>query len=414
MTVLWLVLRVRWRRALAPSIAVAILIGGVGGFVLASAAAARRVESAYGRFAAAIDAPDVGLLPGGFCEPTSGTGCEAPPVGANPEVALATVRELPVVEKALLVNAVIPYVIDSEGRPIFGDEDDVNGCADGEGTVQMVATAAGGPKDQVVPFSLDGELPTPGSAKFTLSRATADRVGLQIGDQVQLAGWCDGSGDPIELPAPITLTLSGVSIGPLDVEAPGTGLTIHPSYVDPEVLEAIVAAGLKQESNLMVWLDPNASRASVDESWLRTDRRERLLVRPRVAHVSSNHGSKHKQATDRANRSEQPQQVGIGLQCVLEHNFSIAKVDDGQIGSQRLIHVRPRRVGIQPHDQVRLWFQAGGDHRFEHLWVDVRRVNGVPRFGRFHVERADRYPTLGQRDRREKLNWVAAAVAPTC
>ena len=266
MTVLWLVLRVRWRRALAPSIAVAILIGGVGGFVLASAAAARRVESAYGRFAAEIDAPDVGLLPGGVCVPTSGTGCEAPPVGANPEVALATVRELPVVEKALLVNAVIPYVIDSEGRPIFGTVDDVDGCADGDGTVQMVPAAAGGPKDQVVPFSLDGELPTPGSAKFTLSRATVARVGLQIGDQVQLAGWCDGSGDPIEFLVPITLTLSGVSIGPLDVEAPGTGLTIHPSYVDPEVFEAMVATGLEPQSNLIVWLDPNASRANVDEA----------------------------------------------------------------------------------------------------------------------------------------------------
>ena len=51
MALLWLLLRVRWRRAFAPSLAVALLVGVSGGFVLASAAAAGRVESAYGRFA---------------------------------------------------------------------------------------------------------------------------------------------------------------------------------------------------------------------------------------------------------------------------------------------------------------------------------------------------------------------------
>ena len=33
MAVLWLLLRVRWRRAFAPALAVALLIGGIGGFV---------------------------------------------------------------------------------------------------------------------------------------------------------------------------------------------------------------------------------------------------------------------------------------------------------------------------------------------------------------------------------------------
>lgn len=67
MALLWLLLRVRWRRALAPSLAVALLIGAIGGFVLASAAAARRVENAYRSFVGEIDAPDIGLTPAVDC-----------------------------------------------------------------------------------------------------------------------------------------------------------------------------------------------------------------------------------------------------------------------------------------------------------------------------------------------------------
>ena len=58
-SMLWMSIRARWRRAFAPSLAVALLIGVVGGFVLASVAAARRVEGAYQTLIREIDPSDL-------------------------------------------------------------------------------------------------------------------------------------------------------------------------------------------------------------------------------------------------------------------------------------------------------------------------------------------------------------------
>ncbi len=277
---LWLLLRVRWRRALGPSLAVALLIGGIGGFVLASAAAAIRVETAYGRFVDEIDAPDVGVIPGGNC--TAGIGCEAPSVGPNVPEFLATLRGLAVVEKARLVESVIPFVTDSAGTPIFGSVDDVNGCYDGDRSVQMVSAQPGGPTDQVVPFSLDGKLPTSGSGTVVITRSTANRVGLSIGGEIFLAGRCNSDGEPVEFDAPISLRISGLSIGPLDVESPGTGLTIHPAYVDPVAFEALIAHGAEPQRNVAVWFDPAASPESIEAALTAytviLDFRERQIV----------------------------------------------------------------------------------------------------------------------------------------
>lgn len=268
MAVLWLLLRVRWRRALAPSLAVALLIGGIGGFVLAAAAAARRVESAYRTFAAEIDAPDIAVIPGFECEPIlGGTGCEGPSEAPHPGGVLARVQELAVVEKARLVESIIPFVTNAAGEAIFGTVDDVNGCYDGDRSVQMVPAQAGEPRDQVVPFTLDGEMPTSGSGTVVITRSTASRVGLNIGDEIFLGGMCNGDGDPVLFSAPISMRVSGLSIGPLDVESPGTGLTIHPAYVDPVIFEALVAFGAEPQPNIVVWLDPAASRESIEESF---------------------------------------------------------------------------------------------------------------------------------------------------
>ncbi len=261
---LWLLLRVRWRRALASSIAVAMLIAGVGGFVLASAAAAHRVENAYRRFATQIDAPDLALIPASSCGPTDGTGCGSSSTRLNPDEVLATIRGLDVVEKARLVVSVIPFVTDVEGAPIFGTVDDVNGCYDGDRSVQLVAATNGGPKVQVIPFTLDGEMPTAGSGTVVITRSTANRVGLSIGDEIFLAGRCSNDGDPIVFATPIKLRISGLSIGPLDVDSPATGLTIRPAYVDPVSFAALLADGAEPQQNFAVWLDPTASAGSVE------------------------------------------------------------------------------------------------------------------------------------------------------
>lgn len=284
MAVLWLLLRVRWRRAFAPALAVALLIGGIGGFVLASAAAAMRVETAYGRLADEIDAPDVAVIPAVECGPNTANGCHSDDLsaGTSPGEALATIRGLDVVEKVRLVESVIPFVVDAEGTPIFGTVDDVNGCFDGDRSVQMTPMQEGGPDAQVVPFALEGELPIRGSATVVITRWMANRVGLSIGDEILLAGWCSGDGDPMTFAAPINLRVSGLSIGPLDLESPGTSLTIHPAYVDPVAFEAMIADGAQPQQNIIAWFDPSASRERVEEALsaytITIDFRERHVI----------------------------------------------------------------------------------------------------------------------------------------
>ena len=87
-----------------------------------------------------------------------------------------------------------------------------------------------------------------------LTRATADRVGVGIGDGFTVAGWCTGDGDPIELSEPIDVVVTGVSIGAFDVEPPGSGQTIEPAYVDETVVEALYAADAERPPYNAVWL----------------------------------------------------------------------------------------------------------------------------------------------------------------
>ena len=75
----WLSLRARLRRAWLPSLFIALLIGVVGGFVLAAAAAARRVDFAYEALISEIDAPDLLVIP--RCGSNAITGCTADTVG---------------------------------------------------------------------------------------------------------------------------------------------------------------------------------------------------------------------------------------------------------------------------------------------------------------------------------------------
>jgi cell division protein FtsX len=87
-----------------------------------------------------------------------------------------------------------------------------------------------------------------------LTRATAERVGLGIGDELSLAGWCTGDGDPVELSEPIDLVVTGVSVGPFDVEPPGSGQTIEPTYVDQTVVDALYTGGAEFSTYHAVWL----------------------------------------------------------------------------------------------------------------------------------------------------------------
>ena len=264
---LWLSVRARWRRALAPSLMVALLTGVVGGFVLAAMAAARRVEGSYQTLIHEIEPPDLMVTASCGGARSELTGCQGE-AGAGHDQAQATMeqlRGLSVVDRAQQVKVMRPYLVDADGRALLASSDDPQGCFEDDRDVVGVPLGAGGPLDQVLPFRLEGELPTASDRGLVLSRATTDRVGIGIGDPVRLAGWCSGDGNPIKLTEPIDLRITGLSTGAFDVEPPGTGRVIEPMFVDSSVFQAVVAAGAETSGGVAVWLDRTASAEQVEQ-----------------------------------------------------------------------------------------------------------------------------------------------------
>lgn len=99
MALLWLLMRVRWRRAWAPSLGVCLLIGVIGGFMLASAASARRVGNAYQALIDEIGAPDLAVIP--VCDPiVGGGGCGTPLEQTSGDVVVERLNDIAVVDKA--------------------------------------------------------------------------------------------------------------------------------------------------------------------------------------------------------------------------------------------------------------------------------------------------------------------------
>lgn len=281
MGLLWLLLRVRWRRSLVSSLVVALVIGVIGGYAMAAASSARRVESSYRTLLADIDAPDLAVAPKcvdlvdeNVCLDTEDPQSDA--------LAFERLLAIDIVEQARLFDELLPYFVDADGAPLLATPDNENGCADRDRAVHMVAVGSGGARDQSLPFRLEGDLPLPGSNGVLLTRATAERKGLGIGDTVRLAGWCSWDGDPAELAAVIELQITGLSIGPLDVEPPDTGLAVEPAYVDPVVFEQLASAGAQPQARMLVWLDPRATTQEVAEGLaefqIEIDLRERANV----------------------------------------------------------------------------------------------------------------------------------------
>ena len=254
---LWLSVRARWRRAFGPCLAVALLIGVAGGFTLAAIATARHVDSAYRSLIEEIDPPDLLVTPN-----------QGETLVDEAVVMTGRMSDLPVVDRARPVEVVRPYLVDPAGSPLLATSDNPTGCSEGDRDVLAHGLVEGGPLDQVLPFRLDGALPR-SDAQSVLSRATATRLGLDIGDVVRVAGLCSGDGDPVEIDMPIDLRITGLAIGAFDVEPPGTGRSFESMYVSAAVFEALRAEGA--EGGAAVWLDRSASPTEVGEAFENTN-----------------------------------------------------------------------------------------------------------------------------------------------
>ena len=241
-----------------------MLIGVVGGFVFAAAAAARRVDTAYQALLSEIDAPDLLVFPG--CGNSIAiTGCTGPPSEVDAEQVTAQLSGDEAIEEVRPIGWVRPYLIATDGTPLLAEADNPLGCFDGDRSVGLVGLREGGSREQSLPFRLLGDLPDGDPSGVVLTRATAQRVGVGIGDELSVAGWCTGDGDPVELSEPIRLVVTALSIGAFDVEPPGAGRTIEPTYVDQSVLDALHAAGAERPAYNAVWLRDDSTAAVTRE-----------------------------------------------------------------------------------------------------------------------------------------------------
>jgi hypothetical protein len=101
--------RAELRSGSGPSLALILLLGVLGGAVMAPAAGARRQDSAYPRFLAASGSPDAFVL-----SSTPGSGAPFPPVD------LARVAGLPQVEHATEVKSPFGVAMSSNGDLLWG------------------------------------------------------------------------------------------------------------------------------------------------------------------------------------------------------------------------------------------------------------------------------------------------------
>lgn len=256
--------RARWRRGWRGALAVVLLTGATGGVAIAAGTAAARTSGAFDRLLAEIDAPDALVVPG--CGPAlSGCGVPAPDA--------AGIDVTPLVQQQRRVRALRAVIETPDGRDPNVGPDNPTGCVDTDRGAELLALGPGGPHDQAVPFRLDGSLPAPDSTGIVLTHATAARIDVGIGDALVLRGYCGEGEDegedervPVLLAEPIALTVTGLSVGPIDVEPPGDGFTGEPLYVPGAVVDRVVAAGGQRDAELTaIWYRDDASAAAIAE-----------------------------------------------------------------------------------------------------------------------------------------------------
>lgn len=262
MIALRLLLAGRWRQALATSLAVAALIGGIGGFVLASASTARRVDGSFQALLRDIDAPDLIVRPT-CAETLAPLECRGQLEPRSTADALAHLTTLDFVEQARSLESLRPYLIDAAGAPLLATSSDTSGCGSGGRYPRAVPLAVGEPREQALPFRLEGHLPATDGTGAVVARTLAESSRLGVGDTIRIAGLCNQYSEVLRFGRTIDLVITGLSIGPTDVATLSAGGTAESIYVDPTVFESLQARGTEPESELTIWLDPRADVTTV-------------------------------------------------------------------------------------------------------------------------------------------------------
>ena len=227
---------------------VAVMIGAGGGIVSSALWGAERVETSYDRLLVDTDAPDLLL----FCEGCDDPGAKLEQVAADPQV-----------QGAAAIISQFASVSTQSGE-YLGAEPTVE-CATGSGELGLISSdwrGAGRPPARI----FTGRLPGTGRIdEVVLSAITADRAGVVVGDTVILTAEC-GGGEPLELGAPIELTVVGLAVGFLDARPPGQTNLLEAVLVDEALLDH---TGFSSQTLLATWLRPGATQSDLSPATVR-------------------------------------------------------------------------------------------------------------------------------------------------
>ncbi|MEP6661207.1 MAG: FtsX-like permease family protein [Acidimicrobiales bacterium] len=230
-------LRRRWR----SWVALAVLVGLAGGFVIASAAGSRRTSTVYDRLLAGADPFDV-LVGRGTCEG-----------GDDPAACrVATRRSL---DEALAMPEVVDGVKATGALVPIGKTQEPSSasiqpsgetCFTGPGEVDVVGSDDGRLGRDINRYHyVAGRAADPTRPdEVVISAVTARRAGIEVGDRLNIVP-IDACADvePNEWPPPIVVSVVGITLAPGEVQ-PATGQFFQSVTVSPAVLDKLLAAGL--------------------------------------------------------------------------------------------------------------------------------------------------------------------------
>ncbi|MEQ1873397.1 MAG: FtsX-like permease family protein [Ilumatobacteraceae bacterium] len=224
-----------WRSAAL----LAAMFGTVAGIAVASLTMADRVESSYDKLLVETDAPDLAV----FCE-----GCPGPTqAGVVTEGPLSD----PAISHVAVLNETYPIMYTADGELLGPFESE---CESGAG--ELSATPASWARSETPLVRVtSGRLPAPNSPnEVALPAITAQRAGVQVGDDLFVTGACNkNEGDVFK---PQTLSVVGIFVGFMDVRPPGQAEYFEVVLVDPTFAPSI---GIQpQPGTALVWFAEGA------------------------------------------------------------------------------------------------------------------------------------------------------------
>ena len=234
-----LVLRTAVRSSWRSSVVLAAMFGTSAGIAIAVLSTADRVESSYDELLQSTDAPDAMLY------------CARCGTQADHSQFIEDVQSDPAVADASALYDVYPILRTTAGELVgpFDSE-----CETGSG--ELSASWADWPRSGLPPVRLGrGRLPAAGAGnEIALPAITADRVGLDVGDQLVMSGVCHHEIPDFE---PKSLTVVGIFVGFVDVRPPGQAEYFELALVDAAFGSAV---GVEhQPGGVTLWLEPGAT-----------------------------------------------------------------------------------------------------------------------------------------------------------